>query len=129
MAEKKNALALVASGAAPEVRVKGLKVAKRITTPVHLMKPGDELYARFEGPTAGGEETKDRPGFDKKMTVAPIINLETGEAVTLIVSSVLKSALDRTTGGYVGKSFLILMGPKMPGKRYHQVELFELSAA
>ena len=122
----KNELATIMSGKLPEILVPGLEIARRVTVPLKLIQTGEEAYLRIEGELSGGEESHARKGFDKAMTVCPVIDLLTGESVTLIVSSVLESALKRVPGGYVGKSFYVMQGPKMPGKRYHQVEVFEL---
>jgi hypothetical protein len=108
------------------LKVEGLKVKRRVTVPLKLLQTGEQFTFRAEGEVSGGEEGSARKGFDKAMTILPCMNLEDGEFVSLIVPTVLESALKRVPGGYVGKSFCAIQGPKMPGKRYHQVELFEL---
>ncbi len=62
------------------------------------------------------------------MSVMSIVNLLSGENETMIVPTVLESALKRVPGGYVGKSFAAKQGPKAPGKRYFEIELYELDA-
>jgi len=107
---------------------KGFRVAKRVTVPLKLLQTGEQFEFTVDGEMSGGEQQHGRPGFDKSMVVCPVTDLSTGESVTLICSSVLESALRRAPGGYVGKSFAALQGPKMPGKRYFQIELFTLEA-
>ncbi len=114
--------------ATPRLAITGMVVKRRVTVPLKNLQTGEEFYFKVEGELAGGEHEEGRPGFDKAMTVCPVIDLQTGESITLIVPTVLQSALKRTPGGYVGKSFLAQKGAKAAGKRYHTIELFELEA-
>lgn len=126
--KSKNELAVVPMTGKPlTIKAEGYQVKRRVTVPLTLMQTGDEITFRAEGEMTGGQKEEGRKGFDKSMTVLPIIDLETGEARTLIVQTVLESALKRVPGGYVGKAFHTICGPQMPGKRYKQFELFELS--
>lgn len=121
--------AVALTGEAPKLLSKGYTVARRVTVPLKLMQTGDQFEFTVEGEMTGGEPIEGKGKFTKSMIVCPVIDLETGESVTLICPTVLESALKRTPGGYVGKSFVAIQGPKMPLKGYHQIELFELKGA
>lgn len=102
------------------------KVGRRITTPVHSLTHNGPIAFLCEGEIVAQPGQKEGKLGKKDMAVVPVINLETGEAVTLICPTVLESALKRTPGGYVGKKFYAIQGPKAVGKDYFQVEVFQL---
>lgn len=111
----------------PEISLPGYSIKRRVTTPLYSLTHNGPLYFRVEGEVVTGGMSAGRTDKDKPMAVVPVVNLETGEEVALICPTVLESALMRTPGGYVGKPFYAIQGPRAPGKRYFQIELFELS--
>lgn len=104
--------------------LKGKSIGKRVTVPLWSLTHNGPIAFLVEGEISAQNSALATEGKDKPMSVVPIINLETGESLCLICPTVLESALRRTPGGYVGKEFYALQGPKMPGKRYFQIELF-----
>lgn len=120
-----NMVAL-ASGKAIEM-LKGYTLGKRITVSVKLINDGEKYFFRPEGEIRGGEPSDKREGFEKDMTVVPVIDLETGESVTLICNSVLENAIRRVNGGYIGKDLLAVNIGKRKGKRYYDFEVYELA--
>lgn len=108
------------------VDLKGYKLGRRVTTPLVSLTYNAKLYVKVEGEMSSAATASEAKVRDKPMVTVPCIDLETGESITLIVPTVLESSLKRVPGGYVGKSFVVLQGPKMPNKGYFQIELFEL---
>lgn len=82
-----------------------------------------KIYTGKDLKPAAGEKVKEKPA-----QIVPVINLEDGNAYTYIVAAVVESNLEETypKESYVGKSFAIMKGPKMPGKRYHQYAISEI---
>lgn len=117
----------VVGGATPPTKPpRGYKVARRVTAPLISIVHEKELSFIVDGEMSASNHTD---GDDKKqapMTVVPVTRLDTGEEATLIVQTVMESAFRRTPGGYVGKAFLVQLTGKTPGKRYHNIEVFEL---
>ena len=68
---------------------------------------------------------------EKPATVMPVCDVETGEAMNLLVPSVMQSALEETypDNEYVGKTFMVCKMPKRPGKRYFDIKLVEVEVA
>jgi hypothetical protein len=67
---------------------------------------------------------------EKPATVVPVGDVETGEAMNLLVPSVMESALSESypNDDYVGKVFMVCKMPKRPGKRYFDIKLVEVEA-
>lgn len=107
---------------------KGYKIGRQVTVPLKLMRDGEKFSFRPEGEIISGQDDTAREGFDKAMTLCPVIDLSTGESVSLICNTVLESALRRVPGGYVGKNLLALRIGKRDGKRYSDFMVYELEA-
>lgn len=105
---------------------KGYRAKKLITTPLVSLTYNNDFAFEIEGEMSAQQSQIEKEGKDKPMTVAPVIDLSSGESVTLIIPTVLESALRRVPGGYVGKKFLAKQGAKPKGKRYFHVDLIEL---
>lgn len=110
----------------PDTLAGKLRLGRRVTTPVHSLTHHGNLAFLAEGEIVAQPGQKEGKLGKKDMAVLPVINLETGESVTLICPTVLESALKRVPGGYVGKKFYAVQGPKAVGKDYYQIELFQL---
>lgn len=113
-------------GRVVEMPIKGYKLSKRITSNLFSLTYNTKLAFRVEGEMIKQDSAKKAEEDGKPMTVMPVINMETGESLTMIVPTVLESALNRVVGGYVGKQFFAVQGAKPKGKRYFDVELYEL---
>lgn len=107
-------------------KVGDYRVKRRVTVPLISLTHSKELTFQVEGTISTSAPVEGDKKSKGPMSVVPVINLETGESVTLLLPTVLKSALERVPGGYVDKKFHAVQGPKMPGRDYFQVELFEL---
>lgn len=61
---------------------------------------------------------------DHTIPVCDVIDLDTGEVALLLVSAVAQGAMQRVSGGYVGRSFQIETGDMVPGKNYRRVKVY-----
>lgn len=106
---------------------KGYRAKRLVTTRLVSLTYNNDLAFRVIGEMSAQQSAQGSDqGKDKPMTVAPVELLEDGEEVTLIIPTVLESALRRVPGGYVGKMFLAKQGAKPKGKRYFDIQLVEL---
>jgi len=112
--------------ALPASPIKGYGVVKKITSNLISLNHNPELCVRVTGEIVHQDsEMSSQPG-GKPMALCEVTDLTTGEVGFLIVPTVLESALKRVGGGYIGKSFLIHKAPPLPGKRYMNVDVYEL---
>lgn len=112
---------------------KAYKITKKITTPLLKHAVGQSVAIRFETAIYVGKEIK-KPGEtakEKPADLATVIDLETGEEMTYILSAVVKGNLDDLYPGdaIIGHSFAIHKGDKVPGKRYNDFAVVEIEAA
>lgn len=104
------------------------EVVRKVTLPVLKKEDGKEIYVQFTSPIYRGKELKGK-NSDKMepADLAQIIDLTTGEEMTLICNAVLKGTLEEEYPNeeYVGKQFAILQS-KVPGKRYKNYTIKEI---
>jgi len=95
------------------------KVIKQVTMPNLKLEPGVPVYVKVTDPIYDGKERKAKEGEEqqKPPKIINVINLETGEANTLVCGAVVVSELDENYEGnsYVGKCFMIEKGKKKEG--------------
>lgn len=113
------------------------KVIKHVTLP-HLQQPETvALGIKILSPIYTGNQLPktDKDGKaivvedkQKPPQLVRCINLEDGGEYTYIVAAVPESQLklEYPNDGYVGRSFVILKGPKKEGKRYFQYAVQEI---
>ena len=144
-----NKAAKAASGieqtAAPVIAVAGLpagfSTVRRVTMPsLSLKKEGEmrvlKFLDRFHESTVKGKPIVDKNGkptgeFESPATVCSVIDLETGEAFTLLGPTVVVKNLDEhyPDGEYVGKCFAISnRGKTKSGQRYVNFDIAEVVA-
>lgn len=129
----KETLPTTTQEAGPKVNLpanvaKNYRLGQRITVPIHSLTHHGDIACLFLGEISTQAVKEDATSKDKPMAVALVRDLDTGHERTLIVPTVLEAALRRVPGGYKDKAFMVAQGPKMPGKRYYQIELFQLEA-
>lgn len=122
----------------------GYVAAKQVTRTVLQQVEGVPIAIRFDGPAYQGEELQQGKGSGVKMAparLANITNLIDGQAMSLIMNTVLEGELLRAYGGeadgtgdktpgYVGKSFAIRshkpVDAEGKAKRYRVYQIIEL---
>ncbi len=97
-----------------------------LTVPIVSLNHVQILRCEITGEMFTAEQNIGGGEYDEAPTMAPIINLETGEAGQLICGSVLKNVLEMQNDGYVGGWFEIIQEPIADGKKYHSVKLWRL---
>lgn len=109
---------------------KQYKVKKKLILPVLKLEQGVPVYIKANGPIVQSKvnETGKKKADEKPADVMPVINLDTGEEMQIVVPAVVKSTLEETypDAGYVGHGFEIVKGEKPKGKRYYQYTVNEL---
>lgn len=101
------------------------KVKRRVTVPLVKLNPKEPLAVRFTGDT----KTMQIGEGKEAALVARAVDLSNGAEVDVIVSTVLKSTIDREYGGFVkGKALppLLLETSRREGKKYNDVTVSEL---
>lgn len=123
---KTNSEAAISGIILPPELAKKFSIGRKAINALVSLTHETQLFFKPIGEIVRQESAKSAEAGGKPMSVLAIVNLETDEEQTMIVPTVLESALLRTPGGYVGKSFAAKQGPKAPGKRYFEIELYEL---
>lgn len=103
----------------------GFVVRRKITLPTLVMKEiGKTHLIRFENPITLSTVDTGKVDADgkkeKPANVAHVIDLDSGEEMTLLVPALVQANLERDYEGegYVGKSFMFTNNGKREGKRY-----------
>jgi hypothetical protein len=115
-------------------------VVRNVTLPVLKLQIEVPAYItvkdamRVSESHAGQQASEDGKGAKKKenqmgpATICTVVDLESGEVKTLIVSTVVKSIFEREYPGdaYVGKSFCLVKHAKKEGKNYFNFSVDEV---
>lgn len=109
-------------------------VVRNVTLPVLQLKIETPVYVTIREAMRVG--SKQKAGKDGKpqmepATVTSVVDLETGEVKTLIISAVVKSIFndDYPNDAYVGKSFCLVKHAKKEGKNYFNFSVDEIDPA
>jgi hypothetical protein len=125
MAEKKSTT---------EKTAPAYKVKRAITVPLVKLNPGEPLAVRFLGEPQRRVQLDQKPDKDGNLKeeahVIRGVNLDTGELVDVIASTVLISQLEREYGNIEDKlkdvALLIENKGKRTGKAYNDISIYEL---
>lgn len=109
-----------------------LKLA--IETPAYITVKDAMRVSESHAGQQASDEGKGNKGKEEKAnkmgpaTICTVVDLETGEVKTLIVSTVVKSIFEREYPGdaYVGKSFCLVKHAKKEGKNYFNFSVDEI---
>lgn len=112
-------------------------VVRNVTLPVLKIEIEKPVYVTIREAMRLGSAQKagrdDGKGGEKKAkmepaTVTSVVDLETGEVKTLIVSAVIKGIFndDYPNDSYVGKSFCLVKHAKKEGKNYFNFSVDEI---
>lgn len=111
-------------------------VIKRITMPTLKLLPNVPAYVKITHPIFQAKEQKLKEGEKEKDRKKPpmlfnVINLETGEAMQLVVGAVVQSEIVESypKETYVNKCFMIVKGKKKDlsgGRGYFTYEISEI---
>lgn len=129
-AKKVTSTALTTNTQVSVAAPKGYKVRRQVILPAFLLRIGEPkifiVTGAMEKSTYVDPDPKKKG--DKPMTLLPVGDVETGEHMRLIVPSVIEGNLTENypDNEYIGKVFSMEKLAKRPGKRYHDVRLFEL---
>jgi hypothetical protein len=130
MAKSTSKKAVAVQGGTAEVGGKKF-TRKLITTPQLKFVDGKTLYVEitsaFRVSTASGTQVGKDGQKMKPADVCNVINLETGEAATIIVGTVLKNRLEENypDESYINKKFELTQH-KVEGKRWKDYSIVEL---
>ncbi len=109
------------------------KVKKQLIFPVLRMEQHIPIFVQIIGVIYVGKEVKSETTDKKKQNEKPadlchIINLETGEAMMIVVPAIVKSVLEETyeKESYVDLKFKIVKGEKAEGRRYFFYKIDEI---
>lgn len=120
-----------------------LKIVAVVTVPLLKHEPAKDnivcilitgpIYQGKQIKTKDGKEEVDAKTGQKKAPpfLVPVRDMDDNDRQKdYIVNAVVRSNLEEryAGGGYVGKAFAIIKGPKQPGKDYHQFAITEVSA-
>lgn len=110
----------------------GFSVARQVILPTLSLKVNEPKTLICTGRMVQSTYTDPDPKKQKEKpaTVMPVGDVVTGEAMNLLVPSVMESALREAypDDGYVSKTFMVCKMPKRPGKRYFDIKLVEVQA-
>lgn len=111
---------------------KNVKVKKVVTVPVLSPQVDKTNYLKITGKIYKGKELKgsEKTAKMEPADLCPVINLETGEEMVLIVAAVVKGNFDEhyPKDSYVDKSFSLTKMAKREGKRYFDFKIMEIEA-
>ena len=106
-----------------------------VTVPTLKMEEGKPVYVKITGAIQtkpkmdkGGIKL-DENGNPASISLVPVINLDTGEIMTLVAGKGLEQNLKEYQGGgerYVGLCFEITKHPSAAGKRWKPYSIFEI---
>ena len=100
------------------------RTKRRIRIPQLKMREGEEYPVKFI------EEWHDEPsreeGKDGNVSIAKVIDLDSGEMKTIVLGAVLKNLLSEDPKGYVGKCYMITCGEQEEGKSWRDYYLDEI---
>lgn len=119
--------ARVVQGANPNFRRIG-----NVQTPTLKLVEGVAGYILVTGAMEEkpkGEVQKDGSIVMKTITTMPVVNLETGEVMTVVCGTALAQNLRDYKGGnlqYVGLCFEVTKHPAAPGKKWKPWSIFEI---
>ena len=106
---------------------------RSVTLPTLRLEEEIAVYVKITG-AMHVSQVQQKPDKDGKVkepaTVAPVVNVETGEVAQIIVGAALKGILSDTypKDSYVELSFEITKHGKAPGKRYNTYSVFEIES-
>jgi len=105
-----------------------VKVVKAVTLPVLSKVDNQPIFITITSAITAKDTTDDK-GEPATIDICNVTNLETGEAMQMVVNTVLKSSLveEYPKDEYVNKSFKVTQ-LKVEGKRYKKYSMFEIEA-
>src|SRR5258708_12837600 len=99
---------------------------RTISVPLLTLQDHPHLFVQILG-TAAQRYVQ---GFvwsrDGTLPVVPVRDLETNTTHLLVVPAQLQAALMSVEAGYIGKCYELLVGQNAPGKRFGQLEAYEI---
>lgn len=126
---------------APANMPAGFKVKRQVILPSLSLKENEPRTLKIleamrvstvkaPGAKKGKAKGGDSALPEKPATIAPVVDVISGENFTLIVPAVLEGNLKEQYPGdaYVDKTFFIMKKAKRPGKRYFDFEITEVEA-
>ena len=120
----------VAAQAAPVVSLgdKQFVVAKQVVIPQLKQKTGETVYITINEPIHDGDEIKDATGKLGRARLCEVTNLTDGKLYVYLTNAIFESALTKgyPDGSYVGRSFAIMKGDVVEGKRYKSLQVLEI---
>ncbi len=100
---------------------------RRLTLPLFSLKHKPHLIIEVTAPFVSAHMPALSKNDDGTVSVLPCIDVETGEEGMLLAYTMVQSAIERSSPEYVGRTYEIERGEKVPGKDYYQVDVYELT--
>lgn len=103
-----------------------------VTLPTLKITEGTPAFVLITGPIEEkpkADVQKDGTTLMKTISVMPIVNLETGEVMSMVPGKALEQNLKDYKGGnlqYVGLCFEVTKHPAAPGKKWKPWSIFEI---
>ena len=99
---------------------------RTISVPLLTLQDHPHLYVQVLGAAA----QRYVQGFvwsrDGTLPVVPVRELETNTTHLLVVPAQLQAAFMAVEGGYIGKCYELLVAEKLAGKRFGELEVYEI---
>ncbi len=105
----------------------GYERTSRLTVGFTSMAHAKKLFCRINSPMRQSEVEFENAGQKSCPTVCDIMNMETGEESYLICSAIIESCFGKFKDHLVGKCFEIAQAPKIEGKKYRALDIFEIN--
>lgn len=123
-------VSVVAPANLAEMIAPGMKVKRQVILPTLSLQVNvpKTLIATAAMYVSTYTDPDPKKAKEKPATVLPVGDVETGEAMNLLVPAVMESALNESYPDqeYIGKVFMVCKMPKRPGKRYFDIKLVEV---
>lgn len=101
---------------------------RRLTLPLFSLAHKPHMCIEVTGKFRETAMPKLSRNEDGMVTILPCIDIDTGEEGLLLAYTVVQSAIERSSGDYVGRQYEIERGEKVAGKDYFAVEVYEIEA-
>lgn len=99
---------------------------KTLTLPILSMSHEEVAYVKITSAMYKSHDASEEEGDKKPMVLVQVINLESGEEMLLICHSLIEAVLNRDADAYVGKCYEIANAPKVKGKKYRNIDMYEI---
>lgn len=101
-------------------------VKSRVTKPLVSMAHIQEFFCKVLSEMRESDMELETSGKKGKAQVIDVIDLSTGDEAILICNTIMQSSFAKLEGGIVGRCFLLKAGGIKEGKKYRQIDVYEI---